>query len=197
VIALLLPARSGDMAAGLAKVITGAAAAGARWPRVPEPPHHSAWLAAPRHRRARAAEPGTGHGPRGSRSPCRRRARVACHGGRNPRPAGRRGQQATLARTQPASPRGTTGRTGGAAGDLSPEGSGRSAGSDKRRFGNCKRCPGQPKPPALRLQACLPRRARRHQPQEGLTCTSKTTGTARSPPPSSWWWSSSRSWPPR
>ena len=69
------------------------------------------------------------------------------------------GQEATLTRTQPASPRGTTGRTGGVAGDLSPEGSGRNAGSNKRRFGNCKRCPGQPKPPAQRLQACPPRRA--------------------------------------
>ncbi len=46
------------------------------------------------------------------------------------------------------------------AGDLSPEGSGRNAGSNKRRFGKCKRSPGQPKPPAQRLQACLPRRAR-------------------------------------
>jgi hypothetical protein len=83
-------------AAGFAKMITGAAAAGARWPRVPEPRHHSAGLAGPRHRRARAAErrgPGTGHGPRGSRSPGRRRARVACHGGWNPRPAGQRGSR--------------------------------------------------------------------------------------------------------
>ena len=46
------------------------------------------------------------------------------------------------------------------AGDLSPEGSGRNAGSDKRRFGNCKHCPGQLKPPAQRLRACPPRRAR-------------------------------------
>jgi hypothetical protein len=51
----------------------------------------------------------------------------------------------------------------GTAGDLSPEGPGRNAGSNKRRFGNRKRCPGQPTPPARRLQACLPRRARRHQ----------------------------------
>jgi hypothetical protein len=62
--------------------------------------------------------------------------------------------------TQPASPRGTTGRTGGwQSGSPSPEGSGRNAGSNKRRFGNCKRLPGQLKPPAQRLQACLPHRA--------------------------------------
>jgi hypothetical protein len=78
------------------------------------------------------------------------------------------GQQATLARTQPASPRGTPGRTGGVAEDLPAEGPGRNAGSGKRRFGNCKRCPGSRSRPAQRLQARLPRRARRHQPQEGL-----------------------------
>jgi hypothetical protein len=42
---------------------------------------------------------------------------------------------------------------------LFPEHSGRNTGSDKRRFGNGKRCR-QPKPPAQRLRACLPRRAR-------------------------------------
>ena len=36
----------------------------------------------------------------------------------------------------------------GRRGLLSPEGSVRNAGSNKRRFGNCKRGPGQPKPPA-------------------------------------------------
>src|SRR5260221_6277559 len=64
---------------------------------------------------------------------------------RPPEPATSRsaGQRATSARTQPASPRGPTGRTGGVGGPV-PRGLGASAGPDKRRFDNCKRCPGQP-----------------------------------------------------
>ena len=104
----------------------------------------------------------TGHRARATREPLTLPATSPGGMPRRPEPTTSRpaGQQARLARTQPASPRGPTGRTGGAAGDLSLEGSGRNAGSNKRRFGNCKRGPGQLKPPAQWLQACLPRRAR-------------------------------------
>jgi len=60
-----------------------------------------------------------------------------------------------LTGTQPASPRCRRGRTGGRR-DLSPEGSGRNAQSDKRRFGKLQPLPGQPGSPAQRLQARLP-----------------------------------------
>jgi hypothetical protein len=68
--------------------------------------------------------------------------KVAAAGDETPRPSqGHRGSRSCS--PGPSHPRRwASDRTGGGRQGLSPEGSARNAGSDKRRFGNGKRCPG-------------------------------------------------------